>query len=137
VSQIRKFSTGATRDTSEGKYEYARHLDSRSLRRYIAYMHQHRRLADGSTREPDNWKQGMAESYMDSLWRHVMDVWEISQHGSALDHRTGQPVDLEEALCGVLFNAFGMLYEVLKAKVKSAVTPGAPAEPPSTTPWGV
>jgi hypothetical protein len=126
---IRRFATGAIRDTATGKYEYARHLDSRALRRYVAYMHHHRNLSDGSTREPDNWKAGMGESYVDSLWRHVMDVWELDQWGSATDHRTGKPVDMEEALCGVLFNAFGKLYEVLKAK--AAAEKGAPAESPT------
>lgn len=120
---IRKFETGAIRDTNEGKYEYARHLDSRTLRRYIAYMHAHRNLPDGSVRAPDNWKAGMGDTYVDSGFRHWMDVWEIEQYGSATDHRTGKPIDLEEALCGALFNCFGKLFEVLRAKDAAKAAP--------------
>lgn len=133
MSQIRKFETGATRDTNEGKHEYARFLDSRVLRRYGAYMHRHRTQADGSLRDPDNWKKGMGDTYIDSLWRHVMDCWEIEQWGSATDHRTGEPVDLEEALCGVIFNAHGKLFEVLKAKAEQAAAQTVPAKLPSST----
>jgi hypothetical protein len=46
------------------------------------------------------------EQYLKSLLRHVMAVWKA--------HRTGKPLPQDEA-CAVLFNAFGLLFEELKA----------------------
>jgi hypothetical protein len=114
---VRVFPTGATRGGSAGKHEYARFLDPMVIREFGAYMTRHRVQPDGSTRAPDNWKKGIPiASYMDSLWRHLMDLWELHTYGSGVDHVTGRPLDLVETLCAILFNGFGYLYEVLKAR---------------------
>ena len=70
-------------------------------------MNKHRVQADGALRDPDNWKKGIPESvYLDSLLRHVMDLW--------LHFEGAQGVNLQETLCAISFNSDGLLHEVLK-----------------------
>lgn len=116
---IRTFSTGATRDTENGKYEYGGFLSPLALRRYAAYMHQHRIQADGKLRSSSNWKKGIPEAvYLESLLRHVMDLW---LHHDGVGEVARESVD--DALCGILFNAFGTLHERQKAALASADKP--------------
>lgn len=107
---IRTFTTGASRNAEDGKLDYDGFLSPTVLRRYAEYMHRNRRLADGSLRDSDNWQRGMPEEvYRKSLWRHFVDVWTL--------HRSGANDDaLEDALCAVLFNASGLLHEVLRRR---------------------
>lgn len=117
VGTVRTFDTGATRDTAEGKYEYARFFDPRVMRSVAAFMHKHRAQSDGALRAPDNWKKGIPlQTYMDSLFRHVMDLWEIHEHGEAKRPETSEAVDIEETLCAVVFNAMGYMFELQKQK---------------------
>ena len=112
---LRQFDTGATRDTATGKYEYARFFDPKVLEARAAYMHKHRLQSDGTLRDPDNWKAGIpAPAYVDSLLRHVIDVWLIQDYGKAVRPETGEEVDLKEALCAIMFNAEGLLYELVR-----------------------
>lgn len=105
---MRRFDGGATRDTDEGKPDYAGYISPLVLQRYGAYMLKHQKQADGTMRGSDNWKAGMPrEVYVSSLLRHVMDVW-LETDG--YESRDG----LSEALCAVIFNASGLLLEVLK-----------------------
>ena len=109
---VRKFDTGATRDQDTTKFDYEGFLSPLALTRFAAYMHKNRVQSDGSTRDSDNWQKGIPrDSYMKSLWRHLITVW--------LHHR-GEPDDSwesqEDALCGVIFNAQGYLHEIMKAK---------------------
>jgi len=107
----RTFDSGANRNDDEGKLDYEAFLSPLVLKRYAEYLHKHRYLEDGTIRDGDNWQKGMPiSSYMKSLMRHFMDVW--------LDHRGYLlPLDgREDALCGVIFNAMGMLYEIEKEK---------------------
>ena len=115
-SKIRRFESGATRHTAEGKYEYARFMDPRVIKTYAAYMHRHRMLPGGEElREPDNWKKGIPrQQYMDSLWRHVQDLWELHEYGSATRPEDGERVELIETLCAIMFNAMGYLFEALR-----------------------
>ena len=104
---MRRFETGATRDSDDDKLDYEGFLSPIVLQRYAEYMHQHRIQADGELRSSDNWQHGIPRiAYMKSLLRHTMDVW-LFHRGS--DGRDG----LQDALCGVIFNAMGYLYEVL------------------------
>ena len=113
--KIREFDTGATRDTSEGKLEYARFMSPIVLKRYAEYMDLHRKQSDGNLREPDNWMNLFGYKHedvcMDSLWRHLMDVWLINK-GFANEARE----DIESALCAMLFNTQAWLFKVLKDK---------------------
>lgn len=107
---MREFETGAKRDIEDGKFDYEGSLSPLVLQRFAEYMYKHRAQKDGSVRLEDNWKKGMPlESFMKSGWRHFMDWW--MEH-SGMKSRDG----IEEALCGVLFNASGYLFEILKKK---------------------
>lgn len=109
---MREFITGATRDSDDSKLDFEGFLSPIVLRRFAEYMHKHRFQADGNVRDSDNWQNGIPlEVYMKSLMRHVMDLW--------LRNRGERPLtddDLEEALCAIMFNTMGYLYETLRGK---------------------
>lgn len=115
--QVRKFDTGATRDTSEGKLEYARFNSPLVMKRYAEYMDLHRKQSDGNLREPDNWMNLFGDKHedvcLDSLFRHLMDVWLINK-GFPNEARE----DIESALCAILFNTNAYLFKVLLDKQK-------------------
>jgi len=108
--KIRKFRTGATRDTDVNKPDYEGFLSSIVIKRYGEYMNKHRIQADGKLRDSDNWQQGIPKNaYMKSLWRHLMDLW--------LEHREFESREgIEDALCGIIFNSMGYLHEILKGR---------------------
>lgn len=117
---MRKFPSGATRNNDEDSFDYEGFISPLVLERYAAYMHSHRKQADGKMRASDNWQNGIPlTSYMKSMWRHFMDVWKA--------HR-GLPIQvtLQDALCALLFNVMGMLHEVLKKEELASVV--APEE---------
>ncbi len=109
---MRKFETGATRDTEEGKLDYEGFLSPLVLERYSEYMDKHRKQADGKLRDSDNWQKGIPiVTYIKSLWRHFMDLWK--------EHRGyGSRDGIEEALCGIIFNSMGYLFEILNDNEK-------------------
>lgn len=107
---IRKFETGATRDTDQNKLDYEGFLSPLTLERYARYMHKHRVQADGTIRASDNWAKGMPRrEYLKSMWRHFMDLVLIMRGYS---DRATNP-DLEDVLCACFFNIHGLLHEVL------------------------
>jgi hypothetical protein len=112
---MRKFKSGATRDTEDGKIDIEGHLSPLALMRYCSYMHKHRKTAEG-IRASDDWQKGMPlDVYMKSLLRHVFDVWGAHRQYELL------PLDgKEDALCGVIFNALGMLHEIEKEKINGS-----------------
>lgn len=113
---MREFETGATRDNETDKLDYEGFLSPVVLRRFAEYMHKHRVQADGTLRDSDNWQKGMPlDVYMKSMFRHFMDVWRIHRD-NALPGRTDPDIELEEALCALLFNVMGYLYETLKCR---------------------
>lgn len=108
---LREFETGATRDTSEGKLDYEGFLSPTVLKRYAGYLDKHRTQSDGVIRASDNWQKGIPpDVYMKSLCRHFFDVWEIHRGKLCTEEA------FEEALCGVMFNSMGYLFETLKEK---------------------
>ena len=110
--QVRTFDTGATRDQEGDKYDYEGFLSPLAMVRFAAYMHEHRVQSDGTLRASDNWQKCIPlESYMKSMWRHLMTVWRHHREVAAADHES-----MEEALCGVICNAQGYLHEIMKAK---------------------
>lgn len=110
-NKIRKFDTGATRDTDIGKLDYEGFLNPVVVRRYAEYMNKHRTQPDGQLRKSDNWQMGIPkEAYMKSLWRHMMDMW--LEHRGYHESRDG----MEDAICGVIFNSMGYLNEILREK---------------------
>jgi len=109
--EIRKFKTGANRDTLEGKLAYTKFLSPIVLKTFAEYMDKHTILANGERREPDNWQHLFGEEHegvcMESLGRHFMDLW--------LEHDGYQSREgIEDALCGIMFNAMAYLYKLKK-----------------------
>lgn len=118
MAEIRNFETGATRDTDQGKLDYEGFLHPAVLERFAQYMHTNRIQKDGSVRDSDNWQKGIpTEAYMKSLMRHTMDVWAHHRERPDLAKE-----DLETALCAVMFNAMGMLYEELLKPSQITIT---------------
>ena len=108
MNKIRKFKTGATRDTDENKLDYEGFLSPLVLERYAEYMHENRIQPDGKLRSSDNWQKGIPkDAYIKSLFRHFMDLWKEHR---GLPSREG----IEDALCGIIFNSMGYLYEELR-----------------------
>lgn len=111
---VRTFESGATRDVEDHKNDYEGFLNPLVIRAFGDYMHHHRIQSDGNLRPSDNWQRGMGQkAYMKSMWRHFHDVWTIHRGYDAVDFN-GESVDQVEALCALMFNVQGMLYEVLK-----------------------
>ena len=118
AGEMRKFDTGATRDTTEGKLDYVKALSPIVLRRYVQYLDKHRVQSDGNMRDFDNWKKGIPlETYHSSKGRHFMATWLLAEGYEVSDNHG--PVDEEDALCGELFNTMGRLHEILKVKLAS------------------
>ena len=109
---MREFDTGATRDTDENKLDFDGFLSPLVLHRYAEYLNKHRTQADGKLRDSDNWQKGIPLAvYMKSAFRHFFYWW--------ANHRKADIVvkeDIEESLCGLLFNTMGYLHEYLKDK---------------------
>ena len=104
---VRKFDTGATRDLDENKLDFEGFLSPPVLKAYAEYMHEKRKMPDGSLRDSDNWQLGIPlDAYMKSMWRHFFAVWE--------GHRNGNIA--AEDLKALFFNVHGYLHETLKAK---------------------
>ena len=117
AGEIRKFETGATRDTTKGKLDYRKALSPIVLQRYVQYLNAHRKQPDGSMRDFDNWKQGIPiEAYFEGLGRHDMAAW-LLHDGFPAEDNHGQ-VTLEDTLCAIIFNSIGWLHEILKKKLK-------------------
>ena|SRR3990167_10533123 len=104
---MRYFKTGASRNSEENKLDYEGFLSPIVLERFAQYMHVHRVQADGKLRSSSNWQKGITkDSYMKSLLRHTFEVWKA--------HRGGKVENIQDSLCGVIFNSMGYLFEDLK-----------------------
>ena len=109
---MRNFESGATRDSEGDKLDYEGFLSPLVRRRYAEDMHVHRHQADGSLRDPDNWQKGIPWNvYMKSLIRHAFDLWWLHREESE-DKGT-----FENLLCAIMFNAMGLLREVLRRTI--------------------
>lgn len=117
---MRTFDTGATRDSGEGKLNYKGFLSPAVLRAFAEYMQEHRKQADGSLRAADNWKRGMPlDVYRESLTRHFMTLWLIWDGETPEAERVGGELRIpteRDALMGVLFNAMGLTFELLRGR---------------------
>jgi len=112
---LRTFDSGATRDSDDAKFDYEGFLSPIALKRYARYMHKHRIQADGKLRASDNWQGGIPlDAYMKSMFRHFMDLWCVHRGYSAIDGADNHFVNRDEALCAILFNAFGYLHELIR-----------------------
>lgn len=74
-NKIRKFESGASRDTNNGKFEYLGFMHPLCDYSFAKYMHEHRKMSDGSLRDSNNWWGGFGkEATIQSLVRHVEDL---------------------------------------------------------------
>jgi len=111
---MREFETGAIRDDNKDKLDFDGFFSPLVLKRFAIYMNKHRTMKDGSIRDSDNWQKGFGDleehsaTCMKSMFRHFMDVWGIHRGDESIE------VDLDEALCGVMFNTMAWLFELLK-----------------------
>lgn len=114
MSEFRKFETGATRDTDNGKHDPEGFLHPLVIDAFNEFMHKNRVQKDGSLRDSDNWQKGIPLSaYMKSLWRHFHSVW---LHHRGYGHKAKEP--LIEALCAIMFNTMGYMLETIKTQEK-------------------
>ena len=104
----RYFKDGAYRDTDLGKNDYEGFLSPLVIEVFGNYMTKHRIQSDRKLRDSDNWQKGIPkEQYIKSAWRHFLDWWK--------EHRGHKSRDgLIDALCGIIFNSMGYLFEILK-----------------------
>lgn len=110
---MREFEGGATRDCDQDKLDFEGFLSPEALTIYAEYMHRHRQTAKG-LRDSDNWQAGMPlPVYMKSAFRHLIAWWRLHRRG-------GTTYSTQEAICGVLFNAFGYLHQLSKEGVGDA-----------------
>ena len=114
---MRHFETGATRDDDTAKNDYEGFLSPLVIERFGQYMTKHRKQADGQLRASDNWQSGIPkDAYIKSLWRHFLDLWGIHRGYKRWDKQRNEEINAEEALCAILFNVQGYLFELLKDK---------------------
>lgn len=118
---VRAFSSGATRDSDEGKNDYEGFLSPLVLEAYGDYMTEHRRQSDGTLRDSDNWQKGIPKSqYMKSLLRHVLTAWKLHRGWAVRPEKIGGVLrvpTMRETLCAILFNAMGYMHEMLKEDI--------------------
>jgi hypothetical protein len=115
-AMTRTFSTGATRDTDEGKLDFEGFLSPLVLRAFAEYMHEKRKMPDGSMRASDNWQLGIpVDQYMKSAFRHFFDTW--SHHRAMRTDPGADHMDeMVTELLALFFNVQGMLHEILKKR---------------------
>lgn len=112
----RVFTSGASRDSDEGKLDFDGFLCPNVLESFAEYMHENRKLKDGSLRNSDNWKKGIPkEQYVKSMWRHFHSVWKSQQkHPEATVGKPTREYKIKQ-LNALLFNVMGLLHEELKS----------------------
>ena len=109
---MRTFESGATRDTNDGKLNFAGFLSLPALTQYAKYMSMNRLQSDGGIRDADNWKAGFPiESYVESAFRHYLDWLKYHQSDNRTPEMNNEGI---AAVCGLIFNAMGFLHEWLK-----------------------
>jgi len=113
--RLRTFSTGATRDTAEDKFDPEGFISPEVWWRFSKYMHKHRQQSDGSLRDSDNWQKGIPrKQYLKSLLRHVFDLWLLFRNKPPRFDPNG--TDIQDVLCAILFNTQGLLHEVINGR---------------------
>lgn len=79
MAKVVRFKTGATR-SSETPFDPSGFISPAVLVSFCRYMEKHRKQADGTLRDSDNWQKGMPTSRaIRSLARHFFDFWLMSR----------------------------------------------------------
>lgn len=122
MGDIRKFESGATRDTETGKLDYEAFMSPLVIQAYARYLHKHRFQSDGNIRDGDNWQKMFGDKHYDvcikSLFRHFMDAWLIHD-GFMPRIEKGEVVTIDDALAGIIFNAMAYWFKILKDRETS------------------
>ena len=125
MGEIRKFETGATRDTDTGKLDYEGFYSPLVMERFAQYMNKHRVQSDGSLRDSDNWQKGFGENHCNvcfkSLYRHFIDAWFIHRGYKRFDKQRNEEITIDEALCAILFNTMAYLFKILEGKYEKNI----------------
>lgn len=126
--KMRQFPSGATRNAEEGKLDFEGFLSPEVLEMFAVYMDRNRVQADGQVRASDNWQKGIPmDTYMSSGWRHFHEWWTLHRQGKRegpLDH-----IGVEQqitALCALLFNVQGYLFELRRQSRAGVYQVGQP-----------
>jgi hypothetical protein len=102
-----QFDSGATR-SAEPMEDPEGFFSPFVMDEYIKYMAKNRKQADGQIRSSDNWQNGMSKArYMRALFRHFLEAWRVWRRPKVYED------ELIAGLCGVIFNAQGMILELL------------------------
>lgn len=108
--KIRKFGTGAIRDSENGKEDYTETISWTAFRRYAEFMTENKKRYGGG-----NFKLGIPiEAYERSLIRHLskymINKYEKGSLEPNVDH-----------LSALLFNIFGIMHEEEMGKINNSV----------------
>jgi len=113
--KMERFNSGATRSNTDERNDPEGFMSALAIERYCEYMTKHRKQADGTIRDSDNWQKGMPFGRaLKRMWRHLMHLW--------IRHRGFNPsdqyaaVDMEEDLCAIMFNTNVMLHQLVKKR---------------------
>ena len=110
---IRKFTSGANRNTDDGKLDYEGFNNPLVDLSFAKYMNHHRKLEDGTLRDSDNWQKGIPRAELiKSFVRHSQDIKLIIRGYKVMEN--GKEVTLEEAINGAKFNLNALQLENLK-----------------------
>lgn len=111
---VRTFESGATRSGGD-KPEYAGYLSPRVLEAFGRYMFEHQVQPDGKIRDCRNWQHGIpAESYMQSMFRHFIEVWTVYENGRGdAVYAAEYEQEMITSLMALFFNVQGMAHELI------------------------
>lgn len=138
MTEIRKFKSGATRDTSNGKFDYLGFMHPLCDFSFANYMHKHRLQTDGSLRDANNWWGGFGKDIViQSLVRHIEDlkllhsgffVYEVREGNNARrvvvkNKLKNLPknfieIQLEDCCNAIRFNSEAYKLELIREKIK-------------------
>ncbi len=105
--KVRTFTTGAIRDSEEGKEDYVETFSFTAWKRYAFYM-----TGKKSKYGAGNFKKGIpTESYEKSLLRHVQKYFENK-------YENGQIEKDEDHLSAIMFNTQGIMHNEEMEKKK-------------------
>ena len=116
---MRVSSTGANRNSAEGKIRYVGAISPLVTQAYGGYIESHSLLPDGTRRSNGNWQKLFGETHREhrevcaeSLYRHMIDF--LLEH-DGYDSQDG----IEAALGGMMFNLQAYWFSIIKEKKES------------------